>query len=227
MNEYADNGVIMGAYGARWAEGDQIQRICDELKDKPESRQCVLQMWDHRRDLGSPFKDRPCNTHVYFEIYNEALNMTVCCRSNDALWGAYGANAVHFSFLQEVMAAEIGVPVGRYYQFSNNLHVYTNVPLVAELLESPPYSEPDYYSRGIVKFIPILAPGETLRELVDDCKDVVAGMVPYRNLFICQVAYPLMDAYLRRKRGEEWDISLVPDCDWKMAFDEWVGRRKA
>lgn len=55
------------------------------------------------------------------------LDMTVCCRSNDIIWGAYGANAVHFSVLQEYMAARIGVGVGKYYQISNNFHAYIDM----------------------------------------------------------------------------------------------------
>jgi len=52
------------------------------------------------------------------------LDMTVFNRSNDIIWGCYGANAVHFSMLQEVMAAWVGVPVGCYWQISDNWHAY-------------------------------------------------------------------------------------------------------
>src|SRR5690606_27170488 len=45
----------------------------------------------------------------------------------------FGANAVHFSILQEYMAAHIGVPMGVYRQVSNNLHLYTAVVPVDQL----------------------------------------------------------------------------------------------
>jgi hypothetical protein len=48
-------------------------------------------------------------------------------RSNDMIWGAYGANAVQFSFLQEYLAAAIGAWVGTYRQVSNSFHVYPEV----------------------------------------------------------------------------------------------------
>jgi thymidylate synthase len=54
------------------------------------------------------------------------LDLTVLCRSNDVVWGAYGANAVHFSVLQEYLAGRIGVDVGVMYQFSNNYHGYVD-----------------------------------------------------------------------------------------------------
>tara|TARA_R110000751_G_scaffold24201_3_gene66888 strand:- start:3252 stop:3770 length:519 start_codon:yes stop_codon:yes gene_type:complete len=42
------------------------------------------------------------------------------------LWGAYGANVVHMSVLQEYMAFAIGVEVGVYRQVSDSFHVYLN-----------------------------------------------------------------------------------------------------
>jgi len=61
------------------------------------------------------------NVHGYADKY---LDITVTNRSNDLIWGCLGANFVHFSFLQEYMAAQLGAEVGKYHHFSNNLHVY-------------------------------------------------------------------------------------------------------
>jgi thymidylate synthase len=71
-------------------------------------------------------KDVPCNTNAFFRVTNGKLDMMVNCRSNDIFWGAYGANAVHFSFLQEYVASSIGVEVGRYWQNSFNFHAYVD-----------------------------------------------------------------------------------------------------
>jgi thymidylate synthase len=132
------DGSIHGAYGYRWRHAlgfDQLEWIIDKLKSDPTTRQCVLQMWDgtdpHHGgasdDLKGNWKDRPCNTHVYFRVDHRMLDMTVCCRSNDMIWGAYGANIVHFGVLHEYVAALAGLQVGFYYQISNNFHSYTNV----------------------------------------------------------------------------------------------------
>ena len=133
------DGVIWGAYGHRWrvqfdtAAGgqDQLQTAIDLLKENNNSRQVVVTMWNPGLDFGAPswIKDRPCNTHIYFRIRHAGsdtpeLDMTVCCRSNDIIMGAYGANAVHMSVLQEYIAAGVGVPVGKYYQISNDYHMY-------------------------------------------------------------------------------------------------------
>jgi thymidylate synthase len=142
------DGTIHGAYGHRWRHAlgfDQLDAVVETLKKDPTSRQCVLQMWDstvprHHQysgmsddrgsdDLRGSWKDRPCNTHAYLRVRRRdqgqaVLDLTVCCRSNDAIWGAHGANAVHFSVLQEYLAARIGVGVGTLYQVSNNYHAY-------------------------------------------------------------------------------------------------------
>ena len=118
------------------------------LRENPEDRRVVLAMWDTAVDLDNPSsKDLPCNTHIYFRVRPRLgferierirsiagpgevstalfLDMTVCCRSNDMIWGCYGANAVHFSYLLEYVAAMSGYAVGTYTQISNSFHAYT------------------------------------------------------------------------------------------------------
>lgn len=129
FGQYSDDGkTYHAAYGHRWRHHfgrDQLPLIIEELCNDRDTRRVVLQMWDAPSDLGGKGKDLPCNTHAYFGINAEgALDMTVCCRSNDAVFGAYGANAVHFSFLQEFIAGCVGVPMGRMWQLSNNWHFY-------------------------------------------------------------------------------------------------------
>ena len=83
-------------------------------------------MWNPWGDLDSSSIDIPCNTNIYFKIREGELQMTVCNRSNDMIWGAYGANAVHMAVLQEYVAAQLDVPMGKYYQISDSFHVYEN-----------------------------------------------------------------------------------------------------
>ena len=132
-----EGGVLAGSYGHRWRTEfgfDQLKTVIEKLKKDPASRQAVIQMWDCRdepkyvglgaNDLKGPWRDRPCNTQVYFRRRYRALDMTVTCRSNDMIMGAYGANAVQFGTLLEYVAGMLGVPVGTYWQVSNDYHVY-------------------------------------------------------------------------------------------------------
>lgn len=133
---YSDDGVTLhGAYGHRWREGfgldqphsDQLVIIANQLKENPQDRRCVLQMWSMESDLGRNGKDVPCNTIATLQRdHNGDLNIVVFCRSNDIIWGCYGANAVQFSMLLEYMALWIGCRIGTYSQVSVNWHAYDN-----------------------------------------------------------------------------------------------------
>jgi len=128
MEDFSDDGkTLWGSYGWRWKSyfhKDQIDIVSKMLIKNPEDRRAVLQMWDANKDLNRNGKDVPCNTSIYFKVRENKLNMTVCNRSNDMLWGAYGANVVHMSILQEYMASLVGVDVGTYRQVSDSFHIY-------------------------------------------------------------------------------------------------------
>jgi hypothetical protein len=226
---YAESdGEIHGAYGHRWRVlfgFDQIARIVGILKKDPNSRQAVLQMWSPADDLFGFWKDRPCNTAAYFDCRGGVLNMTVTCRSNDILWGAYGANAVHFSVLQEVIAAGVGVDVGVYRQFSNNWHAYLQNPQVDYFLSNPPTITYDEYENEAKPF-PLVQPWETYEQFIEDCETLVRGGRIFRTEFFKKVAIPLYEAYLFRKAGQPWHPDTIAECDWKMAFLQWDERRK-
>lgn len=228
FEKYAQqDGRQWGAYGKRWRNFggyDQLPPLIEELK-KPDNRRAVLQMWSCPLDLGSPVKDVPCNTQVYFEVFQGRLNMTVTCRSNDVIWGAYGANAVHFSFLQEIIAHELKVQVGRYYQLSNNYHLYTEFGQGKELLKTPSLALDDFYESRLPE--PILLYGESMGDLIRDCEDFFNGTLDEhaRTSFMRMTAIPLHNAYLDRKAGKPWNREAIPHNDWGVAFLKWADRR--
>lgn len=150
MSEYSDNGVTFHApYGQRLrshfslsglfvaAALDQLEGVVKELTVDRSSRRAVACIWDPCFDLnkGGETKDIPCNNILYFKVRDGRLYLTVCCRSNDMIWGAYGTNAVQFSFVLQYVAAKLGVHVGAYTQVSDSFHVYTenvNSPDIAD-----------------------------------------------------------------------------------------------
>jgi thymidylate synthase len=215
------NGVVHGAYGHRWREHfgrDQLDSIVTTLSAEPLSRQAVLTMWDPEADLGiKGLKDRPCNTQAYFRVHGHRLHMTVTCRSNDIIWGAYGANAVHFSILQEYLAARLGIGVGNYYQLSNNFHAY----LVE--LEKRPGSMQD--SRPDLTPLPLVTdPSCFDSELVELLWN---NKQPAINTFLTDTAYPMFNAHTawrKRQDPEPW-LARVKAPDWHAAAVEWCVRR--
>ncbi len=239
MKDFSDDGkTFNGAYGFRWREHfgtDQIQIICERLAMNPEDRRCVLAMWDGSHDLGLDSKDLPCNTQAFFSIGCDGnLDMTVCNRSNDMVWGLYGANAVHFSVLQEYMAAKIGVDVGQYFHLSNNYHAYlsTFTPLAdAALNEISPYVD------FLVRPYPLMQGclpidwDTDLEDFFQEEPQVQSGN--FRTPLFNDVVIPLWEAHrsYRELTGEKRyteSLGILESCaasDWRWAACDWVEQR--
>lgn len=248
MNEYSDNGTIQwGAYGWRWRDFfgyDQLVVIIGELKKNPNSRRCVLSMWNAWMDMfceeydtsdlfvaTKAGKDVPCNTHAYFDVRGGVLNMTVCNRSNDAIWGAYGANAVHFSFLLEYIAEQIGVPMGVYRQMSNNFHAYLDI-YDREKLEaiSLDASRTDlYHVYPDMRMVPLGSDAHDWSDKLGAFLD--CGLSSSTEVdFFTTVAEPMYWAWKSYKNGEPEValnyINTMPYCDWQVACLDWLTRHK-
>lgn len=128
MAQFSDDGTNFGgAYGYRLRNPvfDQLQETIKLLRRDPDSRRAVLSIgWMTDWNGVSKTKDQPCNTTAYVKLRDGRLYLTVCNRSNDAVWGCYGTNAVQFSYLLQYLAAHLECKVGSYVQFSDSLHVY-------------------------------------------------------------------------------------------------------
>lgn len=160
--------------------------------------------------------------------------MTVLNRSNDMIWGAYGANAVHFSVLQEFIATAVGVPVGVYRQFSHNLHMYTELYDYGKYVDTPPdVTAFDAYLSNTVK--PYQLCSTTWKQWMYDCelfcKDPFADpTLRYYDPFFSGVAHPLAMVVKTRKEksgdGRKWASMCVAE-DWRLATEQWIDRREA
>jgi thymidylate synthase len=270
FSSYSDDGGLTqpAAYGYRWRNyfgHDQLMDVILELRQNPDSRRVVLAMWDggarsswdrtnglvvENEQPGdfyaavSGSNDVPCNTHAYFDTIDGRLNMTVCCRSNDIIWGAYGANAVHFSFLLEFISAATNIPMGVYRQFSNNFHLYTNIvpaeniigmSLDAQntdkyLMKEGPNSLVRVPTQPPLRKVPLM---ETDLELFED--DLKAFMAEdrhhlYLNSFFSQVAQPMYAAHANyREKNYDKAVDHAADIkaeDWRIACVDWLQRRK-
>ena len=239
MNTYSDDGVTFhGAYGYRWRtwfNKDQLEIAQHRLLTYENDRRTVVTMWDPAYDLNmsNDGKDYPCNTQIFFSVRNETLDMTVVNRSNDMIWGAYGANAVHMSFLQEYMAQMIGVGVGQYTQFSNNLHAYVDT------LQKLEGMQPQYNAYELIEpsYVPYTPPALVTNPKVFD-KELAMFMEggwedptdhEYENEYLSHTAVPMYKAWELWKEGDKETACLlsmtIGDKAWQKACYEWFTRR--
>lgn len=237
IGQYSDDGrTFNAAYGHRWREHfgrDQLKEVVEILKTDPNSRQAVIQMWD-AEDLSKQTKDKCCNTQLVFEVFENRVNMTVFNRSNDAWYGYAGANTVHFTVLQEFIAAAVGVRIGEYRTISTNLHLYTELYDASRYLDIPPYSAAyDLYSSYKVRPYPLIMDGSKYEDFLQDCERFCDNpylyTVKYSDPFFKKVAHPMALISKMRKSKNGTGLTYVDSIkaeDWKMAVLDWINRRE-
>ena len=98
----------------------QWEFVKEVLTKDPYSRQAVIhikpvQMYET--------KDVTCTFMLHFFIRDNKLDLITTMRSNDLLFGTT-YDVFMFTFLQELMAAELGVELGTYKHFTSNMHIY-------------------------------------------------------------------------------------------------------
>lgn len=266
MASYSDDGgqTQPAAYGYRWRKWfnyDQIEAIVRHLQEQPNSRRAVLTMWDawpmamdmngawKGGDVEKAFsdgKDVPCNTNCFFAVRDrEYLDMSVQCRSNDAIWGAHGANAVHFSVLLEYVAARLDLIPGVMYQYSFNYHVYPDNLKVGldEMLANVQRANAYRNSAEAVTtplFVHETTGGIWERELswfmvLADPRPIGAGdfSTPlFTEPFFCGTALPMLRAW-RAHKDRKYDLAykelstMAPRSDWRIACETWIAKRAA
>lgn len=261
FKQFSDDGVrFHGAYGHRWRhwpdhskvhpymmEIDQIARAISMFRIDPETRRVVIGMWDPARDLGVPSKDLPCNDLIMLEIDDGHLNMMVCNRSNDIIWGCYGANAVHMSVLHEYMAQMIDVPQGTLTQVSFNWHAYLETPYRWESVNAldhddgahsswmnpygvsirptPLVTHRDSFDDELTRLITCIRETQSVRAL-DDL---------FKNVFLRDIAIPMHRAFEHVKAKEyATAVEMLTRAnrhfeyqnDWLNAGALWIQRRE-
>ena len=242
ISDYSDDGkTFHGAYGHRWRNHfrggpkefkDQLDQVMIRLHKFPNDRRAVVSMWDPNIDLvmHNDGKDYPCNTQIFFSKRGKVLNMTVINRSNDIVWGLFGANAVHMSMLQEYMAARTQSEVGTYIHFSNNAHAYLDT------LEKIKDMQPDYESYLII--------GDDASQyhsqpLVDNWLTFDEELAlwfrneevnVFENKFLSLTAFKVREGWhFWKQKNINKAIEIcktIEDRAWRKACVEWLERRK-
>ncbi|UOF83005.1 pyrimidine hmase [Caudoviricetes sp.] len=232
FGQFSDDGqTFNGAYGFRWRQWfqfDQIDCAIRKLRKNPTDRQVYVAMWDGYRDAVSGSKDIPCNLGIKFAVNRGALDMMVTNRSNDIIWGAYGANAVHMSVLHEYVAAMADLPVGKYYQISMDWHAYL---ATLERHERTTYDS-DIYGTA-VSAAPLVVSNAVVfnRELMSIIEETTWSAAHHGSFEnpVLRTAALMVRAWRERKQGLDAThaIAEMPCSDWRLACQQWVARRDA
>lgn len=120
-----DGKTIYGAYGPRLfsMQGiNQVENVLELLRNKPNSRRAVIQLFD-ARDIDNSFLEIPCTCSLQFLLRRGELDMLVHMRSNDAYLG-FSHDVFAFTMIQEIVARSLNADLGRYYHFVGSMHLY-------------------------------------------------------------------------------------------------------
>ena len=165
MADFSDDGIYMrGGYGPRYRDYngerddyriesinvrqpgsvDQLNYVIGCFKADNETRRAVMNFGDPMKDdfddkgRLKETKDIPCTRELHFmkQSENNRLALIVRMRSNDLIWGASAVNIFNYTFMQEYVAAILGLEVGNYYHIADNLHYYDrHAEMVRKLAE--------------------------------------------------------------------------------------------
>ncbi len=262
MREFSDDGLTLRAsYGHRSRATftlvdqdtqDQFVVLSRLLRQHPDTRRAVMQFWDCELDLfetedtelGITSKDVPCNLVAHFYRRDDRLDMVIFCRSNDAIWGAYGTNAVHFSMFQEYLAAMVGIEVGTYTQISSSFHAYVDVfekcrPIIDGARDGFRRGPFCPYTAGIVRPYPLIETNDSAGvKMFDDDLSLFMSPSPavpsFKTKFFSNVVWPIHQAHAIWKNKDNphrFQLAKKRMChcdamDWQKAGLEWLERRR-
>lgn len=238
--KYSDDGKrLHGAYGPRIfsplhrneIRGNNLDmspcpwvKCVSLLKKDPDTRQAVLPIFD-TFDLGMETKDMPCTLSLQFLVRGGKLDLVVNMRSND-LWFGGVYDMFCFTAIQELMANELGIPMGTYYHHVGSFHLYEkNAESIERCLseydEQPRDIYPIFMDKTLPKFTEVeyrIRMGTAAEALDMICKIITAwsGVAGLHDL--AQIAW------LWKRVNEATEIKEEQRRYARMLVKEWAGR---
>lgn len=223
IKNYSDDGVhFNAAYGHRMRRnwGDQLADCIETLRSDRDSRQAVIQLWDHN-DLMMNTKDKACNMSMIFSIdHQDRINLIIFNRSNDAVYGGVtGTNPVHFSYFLQYVAEQLDLNIGEMTFVSNNLHVY---------LESTGHWENMLWNLDVDMPIRMDYKLGSLYEIESfcdaACRKECIDVEGWKSRTLTFITIPMYNYWITRKEHPEvaakW-INKIISPDWAMAISLW------
>ncbi len=171
--------------------------------------------------------DLPCNLCVKFFVRHlgavNYLDMIVMNRSNDMIWGAYGANSVHMSVLHEYVAKSCQMAIGKYTQFSADAHVYAEM---YDKLPHPADSEDDDIDEYPNTQPIVMDPANFDAEVAVFWNRSYTAKSLWANPFLFETAHfvrSAWDAYKLDNIGLATELcNSIESEDWRIACKQWL-----
>ena len=162
--DISDDGVTANsAYGSRIFKPHprianssfaQWEFAKNELSKDSDTRRALIHIRTPDDSIKSKL-DVPCTISIQYFVRDNKLHSVVNMRSSDLIFGiSYDIPA--FTFMQEMMANELGVDVGTYMHTSNSLHVYErHFGMLEKICSDENIKESEArHSRAIVPHLP-------------------------------------------------------------------------
>lgn len=123
-DEWVDeNNTIGKGYGYQIAKFSQIDKLIDELKNNPQSRRMLMNMWNIE-DLPD-MTLTPCCFMTLWDVSDGRLGCMLIQRSGDLGLGV-PFNTTQYAVLVHLIAQVTGLQPGLFTHIINNAHVYEN-----------------------------------------------------------------------------------------------------
>lgn len=127
-------GKVNSNYGQYLFTEGQLDYVVRQLVQDPDSRRAsVVILQPKHLHLNSA--DTPCTYSMNFRLREGQLNCSVHMRSQDAIFGM-GNDLPTFSFIQEIVAANLMKPMGPLHMHVDSFHVYErHFDMLRDILE--------------------------------------------------------------------------------------------
>ncbi len=121
----ADGTHFTGSAYGEAIFGPQWQKCRSALDEDASTRRALIVLADSNEDISKANLDVTCTTSLHFMVRDGALDVHASMRSNDIMRGLQG-DIFLFTVVQEWMALETGLRVGRYFHHANVMQIFMN-----------------------------------------------------------------------------------------------------
>ncbi|GAB3690819.1 thymidylate synthase [Actinocorallia lasiicapitis] len=102
---------------------DQWSSVVETLTEDPDSKRAVIQIFQPEELTVRGNPDVACTLGLQFLARDGSLHLVAYMRANDAFRGL-ASDVFSFTFLQELMARQLGLKLGGYTHMVGSLHLY-------------------------------------------------------------------------------------------------------